>query len=89
MPREVLQRFGTDVEPVASSFDGAYYFHGTRAVEPEAFWRRGILPLDQMLEELWATLRELAGGDISDKDWKAFRRSVPGDACGHTASSTG
>jgi hypothetical protein len=83
MPREVLERFGVDVETVAGRFDGAYYFHGTRAVDPDAFRWRGILPLDQMLEELWATLRELAGDEISDEDWAAFRQDVEKGTGGH------
>jgi hypothetical protein len=83
MPCEVLERFGADVETVARRFDGAYYFHGTRAVDPEAFRRRGILPLDQMLEELWATLRELAADGISDEDWAVFRHDVETGIGGH------
>jgi hypothetical protein len=83
MPREALAHFGVDVETVAARFDGAYYFHGTRAVDPETFRLRGILPLDQILEELWATLRELAGAEISDEDWDSFRSSVEAGAGGH------
>jgi hypothetical protein len=84
MPREVLERVGTDVEMVAGSFDGAYYFHGTRAVDLEVFRRRGILPLAQMVDEIWATLRELVDDEISDEDWEAFRRDV---ASGRTGRS--
>lgn len=83
MPPDVLEQFGTDVEAVTGRFDGACYFHGTRALDPEAFKRRGILPLDQMVEELWAALRELAGHEISDKDWDSFRSSVEAGAGGH------
>jgi hypothetical protein len=83
MPREMLEQFGVDVEALAGRFDGARYFHGTRAIDAEAFCRRGILPLDQMVEELWATLRELAGEEISDEDWDSVRRSVEAGAGGH------
>jgi hypothetical protein len=83
MPREVLERFRVGVEAVAARFDGAYYFHGTRAVDPEAFRRRGILPLDQMVEELWATLRKLAGDEISNEEWDSVRGSVEAGAGGH------
>jgi hypothetical protein len=86
MPREVLERFGVDVETVAGRINGAYYFHGTRAVEPDSFLRRGILPLDQMVDEVWPTLRALAGGDVSDEEWAAFRNSVGSDAGGHSGS---
>jgi hypothetical protein len=83
MPREVLERFGADVHSVVERFDGAYYFHGTRAIDPESFRHGGILPLDQMLEELWLTLRELAGPKTSDEDWTALRHDVETDAHGH------
>lgn len=86
MPREVLERFGVDARTVADRFNDAYYFHGTRTVEPEAFLRRGILPLDQIVDELWATLRALVGGEISDEEWAAFRSSVESDAGGHSGS---
>jgi hypothetical protein len=46
MPREILQSLGTDVSLVVERLDGAYYFHGTRAIDPETFRRRGILQLD-------------------------------------------
>jgi hypothetical protein len=83
MPREVLKRFSVDVETLAGRFDGAHYFHGTRATDPAAFRRRGILPLDQMVDELWATLGDLAGHDISGENWAAFRRSIEAGAGGH------
>jgi hypothetical protein len=86
MPRDVLEEFGADVDAVTGRFDGACYFHGTRALDPEAFKRRGILPLDQMVEELWATLRELAGEEITDQDWDSFRSSVETGAGGHDGS---
>jgi hypothetical protein len=83
MPREVLERLGIDIETVVERFDGAYYFHGTRAIDPEAFRQRGILPLDQMVDELWATLREFAGDEITNEKWAEFRRSVEAGAGVH------
>jgi hypothetical protein len=76
MPRDVLGHFAADLDTVAGRFDGAYYFHGTRAVDPKAFSLRGILPLDQVLEELWATLRELARDEVLAEEWAAFRHGV-------------
>jgi hypothetical protein len=84
MPRELLLGLGGDVDGVVGRLEGAYYFHGTRAVDPDTFRLRGILPLDQMLEELWATLRELAADDTSDEEWAAFRSSVESDAGEHS-----
>jgi len=84
MPREVLGRFRVGVEALADRFDSAYYFHGTRAIDPDGFRVRGILPLGQMVEELWATLRELAGDDVTDAEWHSFRASVEDGAGGHS-----
>jgi hypothetical protein len=83
MPREILQSLGTDVSTVVERLDGAYYFHGTRAIDPETFRRRGILPLDQMVDEVWSTLRALVRDEISNQDWAAFRRAVEADAGAH------
>ena len=83
-PREFLALFDVDIEIVAEGFDGAVYFHGTRAFAPTVFHQRGILPLDQIVEELWTRLRGLAGDDVSDDEWTSFRSSVvDGDAGDH------
>jgi hypothetical protein len=67
-----------DVVRLVGRFDGACYFHVTRAVDPEAFCQGRILPLDLMVEKLWSTRRELAGHEITDDEWAEFRsRSRP------------
>jgi len=68
----VLGELGSALSQV--QFDGACFFHGTRVVDPSAFRRRGVLPLDAMLDELWEQLRTLAGA--SRKEWAAFRTTV-------------
>ena len=78
-PLDVLEHFGTDVDLVTSCLAGAYCFHGTRALEPRAFRTRGILPLDQMLDEIWATLRGLGRDGLNDQEWAAFRSSLDAD----------
>jgi hypothetical protein len=85
MPREVLALFGTDPDTVSDLLAGAYYFHGTRAIDPESFRALGILPLDAVLEEIWATLRELAH-ECRDDAWAAFRTDVEADGGGHYGS---
>ncbi len=76
MPRELTEHFGASVDEVRARFDGAFYFHGTRVVDPDAFYRRGILPLDHMIDPLWSTLRELAPRDLTNEDWALFVNSV-------------
>jgi hypothetical protein len=83
VPRQFFERFGLNTDGVTERFDGAYYFHGTRAVDPEAFRRRGLLPLDEMVEELWATLFALVANDVSDEEWAKFRTEVEADGGGH------
>jgi hypothetical protein len=81
LPRELLEGLGADAETVG--FDSAFYFHGTRATDPEAFYRDGILPLDEVIERLWAELFELVRDERSAEEWEAFRRDVERDAGGH------
>jgi hypothetical protein len=54
MPREVLANLGRDIKSVRPA--GACYFHGTRAIDPQAFLREGLLPLNQVLDRIWAVL---------------------------------
>ena len=49
-------------------FEGVYWFHLSRVLDPNAFRRLGILPLNNMIDQIWLMLSELAGGDISASD---------------------
>ncbi|MBB4661565.1 hypothetical protein [Conexibacter arvalis] len=75
----VLTDLGTDLSQ--ARFDGACFFHGTRVVNPSTFRRRGLLPLDVMLDETWQVLRILA--EASHKEWEAFRATIESDGGGH------
>jgi len=81
LPRELLDGLGRGAETV--SFDSAFYFHGTRVTDPDSFYRDGILPLDDVIERLWAGLFELVRDERSTEEWAAFRRDVERDAGGH------
>jgi hypothetical protein len=81
LPRELLEGLGRDAETV--SFDSAFYFHGTRVTDPDSFYRNGILPLDDVIERLWAALFELVRDERSTEEWAAFRGDVERDAEGH------
>lgn len=83
MPRQLLGEFGASMETTLRAFVGASYFHGTRSPNPRAFAVDGILPLGSVLDAIWSHLRGLAGRDISDTDWAAFRRALGIDAGGH------
>jgi hypothetical protein len=74
MPREVLETLGTATELI--HFDECAVFHGTRAINPESFRLRGILTLDEVLDEIWEMLHGLAGADIGDTEWAELRQSV-------------
>jgi hypothetical protein len=81
MPREVPEQFGTTVDD--ARFGGAYYFHGTRVRDPGSFLRQGILPLDQMVEQIWSMLYEFVCEERTQKQWAEFRKAIETDACGH------
>lgn len=81
MPRELLETLGRDVN--ALTVDGAFYFHGTRSLDPDDFYRHGVLPLDQMVERIWSTLYELVRDGCTEDEWADFRRAVESDAGGH------
>jgi hypothetical protein len=77
VPRILLAEVGVDIGDV--SFDGAYYFHGTRVLRPHAFLRDGILPLGVMLDQLWADLYSLCDGEVSPAQWGALRCGLEGE----------
>lgn len=81
LPRELLEGFGRDAETV--SFEGAFYFHGTRVTDHDCFYRDGILPLDDVIARLWAVLFDLVRDERSTEEWAAFRSGVERDAGGH------
>ena len=78
-PQLVLGSLGVNIATVQLA--GANYFHGTRTTDPEGFWERGILSLDEMLEQIWTTLFDLAG--CSPDEWAEFRRAVEAGAGDH------
>lgn len=83
MPRDVLSSLGVEIELV--TFDGTYWFHGTRTLDPDRFQGEGLLPLPQVIDFLWEALYELSRGDIERDNWDAFRRSIEGGGGGHYA----
>lgn len=83
MPREVLEHFGSDVDAVSARFEGAHYFHGTRVVDPQQFQSRGILPLDEVVEQIWRILYDLVQAEVSSEQWDEVRRLIESGAGGH------
>ncbi|WP_322769053.1 hypothetical protein [Frankia sp. Cr1] len=75
-----LSSIGVDIESVR--FDGSYYFHGTRTVDPESFFRDGILPLGQMVDRLWSTLYDLVRNEVTEPEWRNFRAELERGAGG-------
>lgn len=64
-------------------FEGACWFHLSRVLYPNDFQHRGILPLNDMLDEIWSMLVELAGDSISDTGKREIRSCLTD--CGHSA----
>lgn len=77
VPRNLLAELGVDIRDV--SFDGAYYFHGTRVLRPRAFLQDGILPLGAMLDQLWADLYSLCDSQVTPARWRTLRQELEGE----------
>lgn len=60
------------------SFDGVYWFHFTRTMNPESFRENGIKPLNEMIEPIWLMINELIGDRLTDAEKVEFRRHKPG-----------
>jgi hypothetical protein len=58
------------------SFDGVYWFHLTRTLSPESFRASGILPLNQVIEPLWAMIFGLIGERQSPQEKLVFRERL-------------
>ncbi|WP_131804123.1 hypothetical protein [Pseudofrankia sp. BMG5.36] len=80
--RSFLSEIDVDLDSVR--FDGAYYFHGTRSLEPEAFIREGILPLGAVIDRIWSSLYDLVRDQVNESDWQKFRAELERDGGGHS-----
>ena len=74
VPRQICTAAGFNIEAVR--FPGAYYFHGTRVVDPMAFKRDGILPLSAMVDRLWEMLFSLVKDQVSAVEWRQLRKQL-------------
>jgi hypothetical protein len=86
MPNDVANALGANLELAHPA--GAYYFHGTRVVDPDSFVRRGILPLGQMVDSIWSTLGDLVRDVCPATEWDEFRRSVERDGAGRLSGQS-
>lgn len=80
VPRDLLARARVDITDV--QFGGAYYFHGTRVLDPTTFVEHGIRPLGAAIDAIWLDLHQLCADRVTDNEWKAIRRDVEGGAAG-------
>jgi len=55
---ELLEVFFPD-RSALSPFDSIAWFHLTRVSDPECFLRKGILPTDQIVGQIWSTAQEI------------------------------
>lgn len=72
----MFAKLGVNIDDV--HFDGAYYFHGTRVLDPHAFLRDGIRPLGAMLDRLWDDLYGLCDEHVTPAQWQELRRDLEG-----------
>jgi hypothetical protein len=67
------------------SFTTVRYFHGTRTIDPEHIRREGLLPLGQVIDRIWTTLRHVADGALDERGWQALRAMMEAGSVGHFA----
>ncbi len=53
---------------------------------PNSFGERGLLPLDEVLDEIWRTLHQLVAEDLDASEWKEFREWLESDGGAHDGS---
>ena len=80
VPREVFAELGVDVDSL--TFESFYCFHGTRVLDPSAFVSRGVLPLDDVIDDIWEALYALVQAEQEREEWDDFRRWVEKDGGG-------
>jgi hypothetical protein len=73
---ETYRQLGILIQQI--TFDGVYYFHLTRALNPDRF-TKGLLPLSQVLDQIWTDLFGLVKDEVTTEDWQEFRRFVETD----------
>ncbi|WP_143073697.1 hypothetical protein [Actinokineospora terrae] len=70
---KILKDLGVRGTP---QFAGTYFFHGTRTFDSGGFSVRGVLPLTDVLDELWTSLHSLIGHIVTRSEWEAHRRAI-------------
>lgn len=74
----VCSFLGRDADDIR--FTEATHFHGTRLVDPGSVNVRGILALEEIVEEIWVMLRGFSGS--TDGEWQEFRDWMEGEGGG-------
>lgn len=59
-----------------SILDKICWFHLTRVSQPETFYNKGILPLSDVINDIWTFLYTLIDHKISLLEWKQFRENL-------------
>ena len=64
------------LSPADVPFSGAVFHHGTRTLDPSAYCRRGLLPLPEIVDDLWDGLYSLIASDVTRAEWLDVRRQM-------------
>lgn len=80
-PRNLILDFITDCDQGRISHDSTCWFYATRTHDPNSF-RRGIFPINEMLDSTWSFLFSLVQDQITEHNWQKFRRQVEADFYG-------
>ena len=84
-PDDVLLRIGLDGQERVWEPAEICWFHATRVPRSTDFRARGILPVSQSANTLWATLRAIDPQPPADSEWAQFRSLVESGQLGEWA----
>jgi len=84
VPRDFFRSLDVAIDDLR--FEGAYFFHASRVIDPDSFRREGIQPLEPMVDRLWDTLYELARDLFTEEGWRRFRANLEAGGGGEAGS---
>jgi hypothetical protein len=83
LPGLAAERLGLEV---MTGFSEVRYFHGSRTLDPDGYSRRGLLPLPDVLENIWDGLRRAGLDFMSASEFVELREFIEGGGGGHSGS---
>lgn len=80
----LLNEFKTRFKPI-TDYDQTNWFHLTRVIRSENF-KKGILPLKDVIKSKWDAIYNLVSDCISNEEWTGFRKKMQNGLLGHNSN---